>query len=350
MYQISCSVRRKRSSAPRVLSRRDDRPRVAALVAGTGRYVVQGEQVRAGVELWAAHAEREVLFADDESRPERAASLYWQFVDSKFPIALGPYGGDCVRAVADARPGALVWNHGGASDDVQRLPGVVSVSSPASRYLVALGRAIAVLRPGASVALVTAAGPFGRLARAGLEQEAGTLGLSINSRSSFAKAARAVDIVPDAVLACGPLEQEVALFRSLAPLRSRVILGGVSPGLAVFPSLFGDPDGFLAPVQWHPDVPSRAELGPGSDEIVRAARARGLDLDYVGAQAYAAALVAERCLELSPDDPLAAAQALRTVTFFGAFELDPSGLQRGHRLSVMRWRGRERELLLPEAA
>jgi ABC-type branched-subunit amino acid transport system substrate-binding protein len=332
-----------------VLSPGNDR-RVAALVPATGRYVVQGEQIRAGVELWAAHTTRAVLFADDESRPERAASVYWQLVDRGFRFVLGPYGGDCVRAVAAARPGGLVWNHGGASDDVQRLPGVVSVPSPASRYLVALGRAVAVLRPGASIALVTAAGPFGHFAREGLEREAGALGLSITSRSSFAAAARVVDVVPDAVLACGPLERELALFRSLAPLRSRVILGGVSPGLAVFPSLFGDPDGLLAPVQWHPDAPSRAELGPGSDEVVRSARARDLDLDYVGAQAYAAALVAERCLELSPDDPLAAARALRTATFFGAFDLDASGRQRAHRLSVVRRRGRQAELFLPEAA
>jgi hypothetical protein len=43
----------------------------------------------------------------------------------------------------------------------------------------------------------------------------------------------------------------------------------------------------------------------------------GRALDYVAAQAYAAALIAERCLELDAADS------------FGAFELDPaSGLQK----------------------
>ena len=41
---------------------------------------------------------------------------------------LGPYGSDSARAVAAARRGAVVWNHGAAADDVQRLPGVVSVA------------------------------------------------------------------------------------------------------------------------------------------------------------------------------------------------------------------------------
>jgi hypothetical protein len=56
------------------------------------------------------------------------------------------------------------------------------------------------------------------------------------------------------------------------------------------------------------------------------------------------------CLELGPDDPLGDARRLRTTTFFGAFELDPAtGLQRGHRLSVVRWGRARQELLLAEA-
>ena len=72
--------------------------------------------------------------------------------------------------------------------------------------------------------------------------------------------------------------------------------------------------------------------------------------DYIAAQTYAAALIADRCLKLNGPDPLAAALDLRTRTFFGAFELDASGLQVGHRLTVLRWRSGRRELLLSDAA
>ena len=90
-----------------------------------------------------------------------------------------------------------------------------------------------------------------------------------------------------------------------------------------------------------------AELGPSSPEILADAQAAGSgEPDYVAAQAYAVALVATRCLELDPRDPLRAARRLRTSTFFGALSSIPeSGLQRGHRLAVIRWKRWRRRLL-----
>jgi ABC-type branched-subunit amino acid transport system substrate-binding protein len=305
-----------------------------------------------GIELWAEHAGAPLLVLDDGSRPEHAARLFAELVARGCRFVLGPYGGDSARAVARAGAGAAIWNHGAAADDVQRLPAVVSVPSPASRYLVALARAAADLRPGASVAVVAASGPFGRFAREGLEREAESLDLSLLGRFSFRDSASVVALAPDVVLACGPLEREAALFRALATLPGDALLGGVSPGLAAFPSLLGgDPEGFLAPVQWDPDVHGTPALGPTSKEFACAMHARGVsEIDYVAAQAYAAALIADHCLELSSGDPLAFARALRTETFFGAFELDETGLQRAHRLSVVRWQQGRRELLAAEIA
>ncbi|MCY4087439.1 MAG: hypothetical protein OXG37_11335 [Actinomycetia bacterium] len=45
-----------------------------------------------------------------------------------------------------AAAGAVVWNHGAASDDVQAMPGVVSLPTLVSVGLVALGRAVAQAR------------------------------------------------------------------------------------------------------------------------------------------------------------------------------------------------------------
>ena len=320
----------------------------------TGRYAVQGAQVRVGLELWARRAGASILIEDDASKPERAARLHAELLGRACRFVLGPYGSDCTRAVAAERRGAVVWNHGAAADDVQRMPGVVSVPSPASRYLVALGRALAALRPGAAVALVTAGGTFARFAREGLERAAGALDLNVVARFSFSDPpARIAATRCDAILVCGPLKREVELFGSLAVRRPDALLGGVSPGLAAFPSLLGcDPEGLIAPVQWHPDLGNAPELGPASAEVIADARAACHGgLDYLAAQAHATALIAERCLELAGDDPLRVARALRTTTFFGAFELDPeSGIQDAHRLSAVRWRGGARELLLADAA
>jgi hypothetical protein len=285
--------------------------------------------VRAGLELWAQWAGLGLVVVDDGSEPAGSVRATRQLIARGCRIVLGPYGSDCVRAVAGARLGAVVWNHGGAADDVQRLPGVVSVSAPASRYLVALGRAVARSRPGARVAVLTAPGRLARFASEGLEGEASALGLELVGGVAGA----------DAVFLCGPLEWEADRLRLLAG-RDDLLLGSVSAGLASVPGIETWPEGTLAPVQWHPDLPCEPALGPASVTLA----------DYVGAQAYAAALVAERCLELDPADPLAAARTMRTSTFFGAFELDADGLQRGHRLSVVRRRAGVAELLLAEAA
>jgi ABC-type branched-subunit amino acid transport system substrate-binding protein len=342
---------RARSTPPRLRRHGALRP-VGAPVPLSGRYAIQGAQVRTGLELWADYAGVPLLLEDDESDPARAARLHAELSAHGCRFVLGPYGSDSTRVVAKAAPGSLLWSHGAAADDVQRLPAVVSVGSPASRYLIALGRAVAALRPSASLALVTASGTFARFAREGIEQAAPALGLTIVARFSFADdLARVAASRADAILACGPLQAELALLRPLASLRPCVLLGGVSPALAAFPALLGrDPEGILAPVQCHPRLSGAAALGPSSDEVVAAAWRSGRGaIDSVAGQAYAVALIAWHCLELDPENPLAAAQRLETSTFFGAFALDPeSGIQRGHRLAVVRWRHGEQELILAD--
>jgi ABC-type branched-subunit amino acid transport system substrate-binding protein len=267
----------------------------------------------AGLELWARDAGRELVVMDDGSSSQGAVSAHGQLVEAGCDPVLGPYGGDTTRAVARARAGRVVWNHGAAADDVQRLPGVVSVSTPASRYLIALAQAAAGL--GATrLAVLTAPGRFALLARKGLERETRRLGVELVRDPADA----------ECVLVCGPVEWEAERFRDLE--RRGVLYGGLSPGLPNAPHVW--PDGTLAPVQWHPDLG-----GPV-----------GVD-DYVAAQAYAAALIAEQCLELDPRDPGTAARGLATTTFFGGFELDETGLQIGHRLAVVQWRAGRQELL-----
>ena len=262
--------------------------------------------MRAGLELWVRDAGRKLVAVDDGSDPQLAAAVHRRLVEQGCNPVLGPYGSDTTRAVARARGGHVVWNHGAAADDVQQLPGVVSVATPASRYLVALALAATGLGA-ARLAVLTAAGAFAAAAREGIEHAAASLGVDLVEDATGA----------DCVLLCGPVEWEAERFRELEG--RGLLLGGVSPGLPDAPRAW--PDGTLAPVQWHP------ELGGPS----------GLD-DYVAAQAYAAALIADDCLALDPSDPLSAAHSLATDTFFGRFELDETGLQSGHRLSVVRWR------------
>ena len=98
--------------------------------AAERRYAAQGAQLRDGLRAWSRLAGAELVLEDDESRPEHAVDRYRTLLD-RCGLVLGPYGSDSVRAVARAGFAAPLWNHGGAADDVQRLPGIVSIPSPA---------------------------------------------------------------------------------------------------------------------------------------------------------------------------------------------------------------------------
>ncbi len=312
----------------------------------SGRYALQGSQMESGLRLWAAWARRNVVIEDDRSCPARAASLHSELLD-RAAFVVGPYGSDSTRAVA--RSAALVWNHGAAADDVQQLDGVVSLPTPASRYLVALARAVGRIRPGARTVVASARGPFGSLARAGLERIAESLVLEIVDKTSFAAVITSIRRHrPSVVLGCGSFLQEVHLVRSMAACAADILYAGVAPGMADFARIAKvDPEGMLATVQWHPEATSHAEIGPSGAEVADNARR---PLDYVGAQVIAAATLAEHCTRLAPHDPYAMARSLKTTTFYGAFELDAeTGMQIGHELSVIEWKAGRQELLIDGA-
>ena len=332
--------------------------RLVAPVPLTGRYAVQGKQMAAGLKLWAHRSGASLSLEDDESRPEKAVAIC---AESASEIVLGPYGSDSVRAVARAFPDQAIWNHGAAADDVQQLPNVISFPSPSSRYLVALASGVAGIRPGARVTIVTAPGRFAEHAWTGFIAEADDIDVTIGGRFSFDSPSALTGFespsrlagegrggAVDAVLAIGPVDKEIALFRQLLASRRDLLLGGVSPGLSAFPQALGaDPEGFLAPVQWHPEIGHTPAVGPTSSQVIEDAVALGLPaLDYVAVQAYAATLIGSYCFERDPTDPARVARALRTSTLFGDFELDPdSGEQRGHRMGVIQWREGRQHLL-----
>ena len=212
--------------------------------------------MRAGLEAWARDRGATLALEDDRSDPALAARLHAELRGTAAVSCSARTG--AIRRGRSPRAGGAVWNHGAAADDVQRLPGVASIPRPASRYLVAVGRAVAALRPGARTAVAAAPGRFARFAREGFEREAATLGLELVAEPADA----------DAVLLCGPFEWELERLRTLPRTK---LLGGVSPGLTAIAERL-DPEGLIAPVQWHPDLG-----GPP-----------GLE-DYVAGQAYAAA-------------------------------------------------------------
>jgi branched-chain amino acid transport system substrate-binding protein len=78
----------------------------------------------------------------------------------------------------------------------------------------------------------------------------------------------------------------------------------------------------------------------------------GCDPPYPAAQAFAAGVLAARCLRDAKDvddaAQLAAARRLACRTLYGDFRLDPAtGLQVGHEVLTVQWQGGARRVVWP---
>jgi branched-chain amino acid transport system substrate-binding protein len=348
---------------------------VGAVVSLSGRYASHGRLAGGGLHQAVADVRGSggVRLADRYVLPElvvlddggtRAGVHRALDALSGADVVVGPYGSDLVRVAAEwaTARGRVLWNHGGSADDVERGSGVVSVASPASRYLTVVLEALARHRPRARVLVAVGRGGFGQHAAQGARQAAARLGMSVVGCVTHDE----VPEVPDAdvLLLAGSFEQDVALLRRL---RTRPpIVGAVAAGLGAFGDEMGRRvEGVLAPSQWEEGVNFAVDLGPRPAHVLRALRARVLPtlragmgtghVEYPSAQAYASVLVALRCVQDtgSLDDALlaAAARRLRCTTFFGRFGLAEDGRQLDHEMLVVQWRaGMKRIVWPPELA
>lgn len=270
------------------------------------------------LQLW---AERDsVALTVHDAHPDPAAAMHRAEADRP-ELIFGPYGSGPTRA-AVAATSRLLFNHGGARVVAGN---VVSVLAPASSYLVGVlevvGRADRDLR---RVSVAHGDTGFGRAVADSAVAAAGERGLHVE---------RAVlpDVPPggDLLLVGGGFDDELAAARRLLPgaWRAAAFVGaGVEEVLA---PLGAGREGLLGPAQWLPSAAPRPDVGPTADEFAAAYRHRaGEDPPYPAAQAFAAGLVAGRCLAEAgtADDAVvqAVARRLDITTMFGVFRLDPA--------------------------
>jgi branched-chain amino acid transport system substrate-binding protein len=239
-------------------------------------------------------------------------------------LLFGPYGSSTTAAVAGATS-RLVWNHGGARVPV--VGNLVSILAPADTYF----RGAGAVREASRLGLRAAEG---RLPVAGGWQpdggdEAGML------------------------LVAGPFEDEVAAARRLLPGRWRAA-GFVGAGVdEVLADLGAGREGLLGPAQWLAEAAPRPDEGPTAGEFAAAYRRRtGADPPYPAAQAFAAGVIAARCLREAgtADDAtlMTAACALECTTMYGRFRLDPRSRQQvGHQVLTVQWQDGARRVIWP---
>jgi Periplasmic binding protein len=332
------------------------RLRLGACLSLTGRYARFGRQAANGLKAWEAlgGAAVELRVEDDGSdRHQLAARL--ADVAARCDLLLGPYSTQLMREAAQvmSEVDGVLWNHGGAGDDVQRLcPGrMVSVLAPTSRYAAPFVRTRPAEPNRAPLWVVRGRGRFGRQVAAGALTEAERSDLeAIEKRAqedlSFEDAPAAWDLI-----SVGTFEDDVAIVNEArsAPRPPRALCS-IAAGVRDFASMIERPDGLYGIAQWFPGHAQRPELGPTEADFMAAyRRIAGAWPDYPAVQAAAAAALAVHCAQLAEGVDSGAlwavAERLDTTTLFGAFSIDSrTGVQTGHMPVLLRWRAGELQL------
>jgi ABC-type branched-subunit amino acid transport system substrate-binding protein len=301
----------------------------------TGPYARQGRQAVAGLELWAEGAGVRLTVADDGGSRSAALGAYAEWLHAGVDLLIGPYGSGLVRAVAPlvCEAGRLLWNHGGAADDLAR-PGLVSLPAPSSSYFEGAVRE-AVARRVDRLVVARGAGPFASAVAQGAVVCAS--GWGIEARTVTMSSLTAADTGGAALLVVGRFQEDVALVRRVHGWpRAPALLGAVAAGLPAFGEQLGPAaEGVLGPVQWWPSS-RRPQVGPSGAAFAAGYRRRtGRTCSYVTAQAAAAGYLAHAAHRRR-----LAAETLRpwtTSTLLGDFALDGGWRQVGHHVWTIGW-------------
>ncbi|MDP2674330.1 MAG: amino acid ABC transporter substrate-binding protein [Dehalococcoidia bacterium] len=356
--------------------------RFGASISTSGRYALQGRQALAGLQAWAKATNLEggvrisqlggklsvtFIHYDDASSLERAVANVERLISvDRVRVLIGPYASDLTRAVVRVarQHGKPVWNHGGASDDLHRAGRrVVGILTPVSDYFGGLLELVRRADANAQrVAVLCRRGSrFGRLATRGAQ--------AVGRRAGFIVAPLAYSSLPedlpqlmaklrrqrpDLILSAGSFEDDCAIAREsiAAGVRTNAFALTAAAMREFRQTLGTGAEGILAPSQWEPDTRQVVDFGPSPSQVARRIRAMGSASDYPAAQAYAACLIAQHCLEEagSADDEALwrAACALDCTTFFGRFRINPrTGIQDRHEMVWVQWQGGRRVVVWP---
>jgi len=335
---------------------------VTPLSGPLGRYGVDGAEALA---LWAEEvsgpptAGRTVALTRFDAHPDAAAAMR-AALETHPDLVFGPYGSGPAMAALRASADRVVWNHGGSASAIswRRFPRVVNVPAPANTYLHGALEAVCDAdRTIASVVLLHGATTFGRDVATGARKTAARLQLRLTCREFRpGTAATAAAKLPSAevVLLAGGFDDELAAAGVLLerPWRAAAFVGaGVDD---VLDRLGDRMNGVLGPAQWMPEVAPMPDEGPDVAWFVgRYRRRTGRNPSYPAAQAFAAGLLASRCVRDAGvpvrDAPLfGCARRLECTTLFGPFGLDPdTGHQRRHAVVTVQWQGGRRVPVWP---
>ncbi len=353
---------------------------VGVSISLNGKFRLQGQQALRGIKLWVTAVNQQggiylkdraqslpvrLIVYDDRSKKDLAKSNVERLLkEDRVDLLFGTYSSVLTMAVAPIAEGykKILWNHGGASDDIwkQGWHYLVGVLSPASSYLRSLPSYLMKSDPQSSriTCLRASSGTFAAHVAHGLVEAAKLYGLTVRQipfdspiQDVREVVKRALTDHPDLLVAIGSFQDDVKIVRHCSAIKTIVT---VAAGVAAFGQDLGPrAEGIIGPSQWEPGVHYSALRGPNSEWFSSYFKKNfGVPPDYTAAQGFATGVVIQEAIQRAgelKDERLRRAVAdLDIHTFYGPFRIDPkSGLQVSHKTLLVQWHKGEKVVIWP---
>ena len=360
--------------------------RIGASASKTGTYAALGQNQLRGYELCVQHTNERggvlgrrlaLVVEDDRSQPAAAGSIYERLItQAKVDLVLGPYGTPMTEPVAKVteahRMPMVAPTVGTTSIFKEGRKFIFMIYSPAEVHLE--GFVDLVARNGLkTVALIGEDTLYPRAVVKGAAELARKRGLQVvfteaypRKTTDFAAILTRVRTAnADALGAATFFEDAVAITRQMKELNlnPKVFVATVgAPQPEFYKRLERSAEFVYGPSQWEPEFVTIRAGGlipiarqyPGAREFVEAHyRAYpGADLSYQTAAGYAGCQVlmeaVKRAGSLDGEKIRDAILRLDFNTVFGAFKVDPDGLQIAHKMVTIQWQDGKKVIVWPE--
>ena len=359
--------------------------RIGASASKTGTYAALGQNQLRGYQLCIKHTNErggvlgrklELVVEDDQSQPATAIRIYERLItQEKVDLVLGPYGSPMTAPVADVTEKhrmPMVASTAATDSIFTGRKFIFMVYSPAKVYLEGFVELVA--RNGLkTIALINEDSLFPQAAVKGASELAKKRGLHVIFAEAYPKGTtdfsailtRVRATTPDAFGAATYFDDAVAVTRQMKELNlnPRMYAATIGVGQPKFYEMLGRAAEFVyGPSQWEPEFVTIRAGGlipiarqyPGAREFVEAHHREypGADLSYQTAAGYAGCQVlteaVKRAGSLDREKIRNAILKLDFNTVFGAFRVDPDGLQIAHKMVIFQWQEGKRVIVWPE--
>jgi branched-chain amino acid transport system substrate-binding protein len=360
--------------------------RIGASLSQTGAYAVAGQNQLRGYQLCVKHTNDkggllgrrlELVMEDDRSEPATAVRIYEKLItQDKVNAVLSPYTSPIIDAVAEVsekhRMPLVAFGAAASAVFKKGRKFLFMVQSPAEVWLEGFVELAA--RNGLrTIALIYEHSPFSRAAVKGASELARKRGLQVvfteaypTGNTEFAAIlTKARSAIPDAFGAATRGLDAEAVTRQIKaldmnPKMYAVTIGGALPRF--YETLGRNAEFVYVPSEWEPELVTLRAGGlipiarqyPGARELVEAHHREypGVDLSYHTAGGYGGCQVlAEAVKRAGSLDGAKIRDAILKLEFntvFGAFRVDPDGLQIAHKLVLFQWQDGKKVIVWPE--